>query len=336
MLLSGCFFNRKPAELRVLVRHGLPDESILRNFEKTSGHPVVVDYFDHDEELIAKLDAAAEKGAVPYDLALASDRALPGLLARQRLRPLERTGLPAAEDFLPGFAHPEADPELKHSVPLAWRTVGLAVNAQVKAAAKVISWKEAFETPALKGQVTLLNDPYEVLHAGLLARGKTWAKATPEDVKATFAYLKAHRAQFAAFQDKPRLTIQRNGCAVCQAESADAIEIATGKPEIHYIIPREGASLTIDSLVIPANTPQPELAQKLLGSLLSADQARRIANGSFRATTLAKGRDQAYPQIQQNPGLYPDAPSFAKLARLTDRPELTKLIARLWSELLSN
>ena len=109
------------------------------------------------------------------------------------------------------------------------------------------------------------------------------------------------------------------------AEAKNGVDIA-------YAIPKEGALMWFDSMVIPKDAPNPEQAYAFIDFMLRPDIAARnsnfvsYANGNLAAKPLVK------PEILNDPGVYPNEAVFARLFTNTSPDEkLQKAITRLWT-----
>jgi spermidine/putrescine-binding protein len=78
-------------ELRLFIWPDYLHRTLVQEFEETYGVRVVIDYYDNNEALIAKLTAG---GLGQYDVVVASDYAVEVLQREQRLLPLEHGHIP--------------------------------------------------------------------------------------------------------------------------------------------------------------------------------------------------------------------------------------------------
>ncbi|MGZ3703555.1 MAG: polyamine ABC transporter substrate-binding protein, partial [Bdellovibrionota bacterium] len=273
--LSGCTKQTAssepaaaPQELRIFTWSEYFDDEFLKAFGERNHVKVKADYFSSNEEMLAKLQIVG--GDSGYDIILPSDYMIRTLIELKMVRPLEKAKLPVLADFDKEALNPEYDPGLGFSVPLAVGTTGIAVNTKLlPKAPAAISWKQMMEDPAYKGKVTLLDDSKEVLQMAFTIMGKTtMAKATEADVKAAFAYLKAHKAQVKGFPPETRPVIEADECALCMAYSGDVLSVAKEKKEVRFVVPTDGATVWTDNLAIPTNAKNPEMAYKFINELL--------------------------------------------------------------------
>ncbi len=97
---------------------------ILTNFEATYGVKVVVDNFDANEDMIAKVRA----GGSGYDLVTPSDYAVQTMAAEGLLQPLDKTLLTNSTHIEPSLLNKYFDEGNTYSMPYMYGITGIAYN----------------------------------------------------------------------------------------------------------------------------------------------------------------------------------------------------------------
>jgi spermidine/putrescine transport system substrate-binding protein len=334
LVLTSCTKSGPAAkELRLYTWSQYFDDATIKEFEQETGVKVKLDYFSSNEQMLTKLQLT--QGERGYDLILPSDYMVRTMIEMKLLKPLDKSQLGFLSDFEAEGLNPPYDPGLQYSVPLAVGLTGLAWNTKLlPKLADTFTWKNLFEDASFKGRVTLLDDTKEVLQAALLANGKEIANATEADVKEAFAYLKKHKSQLKGFTTETRPVIEADECALCMTYSGDARQVASAKPEIKFVLPKDGVSIWTDNFAIPANSAEPELAYKFMAKILSAQEAKEFTERTgYR--TFSKGAKALLPkEIAENPVIYPKAQGV-KFHYLVDKKELAALIDKEWALLKS-
>ena len=120
------------------------DPELVAEFERTYGVDVVIDYYDTNEAMIAKLQAG---GTGQYDVVVASDYAVEVLTTQGLAEPLDKTNVPNLANLDPRFASPPYDPANTYSVAYQWGTSGIGVrNDLVADPARIVpSWALVFD-----------------------------------------------------------------------------------------------------------------------------------------------------------------------------------------------
>ncbi len=316
-----------------------PDE-VIREFEKESGAKVKVDYFSSNEQLLTKLQLSAGNPEEAYDLILPSDFIVRTMVEMKLLKELDHSAMPFLKEFDPK-AKPDYDPEMKFSVPMAIGTTGVAINTKLlpKFAAEAvqkagITWKEILENPDYKGKVTLLDDTKEVLQLGLLMNGKNIINATEADVKAAFIYLKSRKGQLKGFTTETRPVIEADECAICMVYSGDALSVAKTKPEIIFLMPKDGSTIWADNFSIPANARNAALAYKFMGKVLSAEGGKNFTERTGYRTPNVKARGLLAKDVAANASIFPVL-NPKQFHYLVERKDLATLTDKEWALLKS-
>ncbi|MGE3260245.1 MAG: spermidine/putrescine ABC transporter substrate-binding protein [Bacteriovoracia bacterium] len=314
-----------------------PDE-VIREFEKENNAKVRVDYFSSNEQLLTKLQLSSGNAEEAYDLILPSDFIVKTMAEMKLLKELDHASMPFLADFDPK-AKPDYDPAMKYSVPMAIGTTGVAINTKLlprflKDAKNGITWKEILESPEFKGKVTLLDDTKEVLQLGLLMNGKNIINATEADVKTAFAYLKAHKAQLKGFTTETRPVIEADECAICMVYSGDALSVGKTKPEIIFLMPKDGATIWADNFAIPANARNPALAYKFMAKVLSPEGGQRFTERTGYRTPNTKARALLSKEVAANASIFP-ALNPKQFHYLVERKDLALLSDKEWALLKS-
>lgn len=325
-------------ELRLFTWSEYFQENELRAFEEQTGIKIKPDYFSSNEQMLAKLQLAAKGSEPGYDLILPSDYMVRTLIELKLLQKLDPTKLPFLADFDAAAKNPSYDPGLQFSVPLAMGVTGLAVNTKLLPKfnfQKEFSWKEAFESPEFSGKLTILDDAKEALQAALLQQGKTLEKASEDDVKKAFATLRARKAQVKAFTAETRPVIESDECGLCMAYSGDVLSVAKDKPEIRFVVPKEGSTLWTDNFAIPANAKNAEAAYKFMSMILSAEGAKAFTERTGYRTANLKAKKLLPKAIVSNPLIYPGPKEMQRLHYLVDRKDIALLVDKEWTLLKS-
>jgi spermidine/putrescine-binding protein len=98
------------------------------------------------------------------------------------------------------------------------------------------------------------------------------------------------------------------------------------------VIPKEGASIFIDSLVIPASAPHPELAHQFLDFTMEPEIAAEICR-TMRYSSPNRAAIPLLPEdIRTNPAIFPPEDVLSRLELIEDIGEATVLYDRLWTE----
>ena len=321
------------------------DPTVLEDFTKETGIKVVYDTYDNNEIVETKMLA----GKSGYDLVVPSGPFMQRMIAAGVFRPLDRSKLKNAGNVWPEIATRLSvfDPGNKHAINYMWGTTGIGYNV-AKAKERlgdrpVDSW-EILLKPEIVAKfkdcgVMLLDSPEDVFPGILRAIGANPDSKNAADYQKAADALAKIRPHVRKFHSSEYINALANGdvCLVL-GYSGDVLQAkkradeAKNGVEVGYAIPKEGALMWFDSMIIPADAPNVENAYAFLDFMLRPDIAARnsnfvaYANGNIAAKPLVK------PEVLNNPGVYPNDAVFARLFTNTAADEkLQRTITRLWT-----
>ncbi len=122
--------------------------------------------------------------------------------------------------------------------------------------------------------------------------------------------------------------------ALAQGYNGQFAKAIAEKPdELAFVVPKEGATLWIDNLAIPASARRADNAHRLIDYLMRPDVAARVANFAAYATPNKTARPQVKRELLENPTIYPPADVLKRCATMEDLGESNRLVDRLISEI---
>ena len=119
------------------------DPALLDKFEAETGIEVILDTFDSNETLLAKL----QSGATGYDVIMPSDYMVEQMIDLGMLQELDVASFPNGKYIAPEFMDVYFDPGRKFTGPYMYGTTGIACNTKLEPNCENIkSWKDLFTT----------------------------------------------------------------------------------------------------------------------------------------------------------------------------------------------
>ena len=319
----------------------ISDATVAR-FEAQCGCKVVQDYYSDNEEMLAKLAA----GASGYDLIVPTGYAVEALIRSQQLRPLDKTRLRNLNNLKPEFLNAFFDPGNRYSVPYAYTITLLGYNVEKLRALGLPNdtWALIFEPrylEKLKGRVTVLDSQRELMAAALRYLGYSvndadeakWQRARDLILRA-----KPYWAAFNASSYIKELTVGNIWLAhgysndMFQAR-ADAEK--AGRPfHIGYSIPKQGAVLALDSMVLHKTGRQPQLALQFIDFMLKGENSAELTSLIGSGNPNRAAMRYIEPRIADNRAIFPDALSLQRLEMLRDLDRKSRrILNRIWTEI---
>ena len=314
----------------------------VERFEAQCSCRVVQDYYSDNEEMLAKLAA----GATGYDIIVPTGNAVDALIRQRALRPLDKTQLPNLKNIAPAWLDTAFDPGNKYSVPYAYTLTLIGYNDSKlrELNIPVDSWAAIFEPrylEKLKGRVTVLDSQRELLAAALKHLGYSandtdethWKQARDLIVRA-----KPYWAAFNSSSYIKELTVGNiwlvHGYSsdIFQAD-LDAQNAQRGF-RILPSIPKEGAVLALDSMVLHKSGPRPDLAHSFIAFMLEGRNSSELTNLIGSGNPNLDARQYIQPEVAQNPAVFPESEQMQHLEMLRDLDRhQRRVLSRIWTEI---
>ena len=175
---SGCTPESvKGSQLHIYTWSDYISPAVQRSFEEALGVTIVIDTFESNEAMYAKLKA----GGSGYDIIMPTSYQIATMAKEGMIDKLDHSRIPnVRKNFDKAFASQIIDPTFEYNVPYAVTYTGLAIlTNKVPAGVDVSSWAVLGES-AFKGRVTLLDDIREVIGAGLMYLGYSVNSTNPK------------------------------------------------------------------------------------------------------------------------------------------------------------
>jgi putrescine transport system substrate-binding protein len=317
----------------------LPPE-ILDGFAAETGIAVVQDTYSEGAVAEARLIA----GGTGYDLAIVSSESLGRLAEAGALAYLDRGRLDAA---------PALDPEamarvdglhadVLGAVPYLEGFTGIAYHEAEIAArmpdAPRDSWAMIFD-PAIVSRfadcgVAIVDSPEEVVSAALAWLGRDPRSTAPEDLDAALEAIAAIAPHVRVFGSEHADLFSAEEVCLALTWSTEAIDPDIGLDETPYAFatPREGAIIWFDLFVLPADSPDPDLARRFVDYVLRPENIAEAAAWNYAVSPVPAARDHLPAALREHPLLDPPPGVLARSFAVPPRDGATRAdLARRWT-----
>ena len=336
-LLLGC--EKKP-ELHIYTWSDYIAPSVIESFENEHNCKVVVDTFDSNETMYAKLKA----GGAGYDIIMPSSY-LVALMAREGLiAKLDHAKMPnVRKNFDPLFKSQILDATLTYNVPYAVTYTGfMYAKDKMPAGADVASWS-ILENPALKGKITLLDDVREVIGAGLMSLGYKINSRNPAEIDAAVARVLEWKKNIRKFDAESYKTEVASGATwLGHGYSTDTTQVIVGDEEeglaprhdIGFALPKEGFTIAFDEMVLSSAAPNPDLAYAFMDYVYRGDVAAENMDYIMGPMPVKPGIEKLDPDYRKLIILPPDVIARGQvLEPVDDDPAVMELYNKAWDRI---
>jgi spermidine/putrescine transport system substrate-binding protein len=326
LALSAC--GRPKPVLSVYTWSDFIKPELIGRFERERGCRVVLDTFESNEAMYAKLRA----GATGYDILTPSSYMVSLMRAQGLLRRLDRSLLPNLAHVDPDYLAMAIDGAMDHSAPYMITNTGIAY-LEGRVADVVPSWR-MFGRTDLRGRMTMFNDMRETIGAALKTLGYSINTASAAELAEAEVLLLEWKRNIAKFDNEQyKIGLASGEFLLVHAWSGDIFQVRRENPDVRFFVPEEGTIISCDDLVIPADAREPALAHAFIDFLHIPEVA---AENTAFIYYLCPNRD-SYPllpaEIRDNPGIFLDPAIRAKSEMIADIGQANALYIGVWDRL---
>ncbi len=323
----GCTPDRRP-RLNVYNWSAYVAPETIPGFEAEFGVRVRYATYEDNEEMLAKVLT----GNSGWDVVFPTHSRLEPMRSYNLLAPLRHEWLPHLDNLSPQFRAPEWDPQLRLGVPYMWGGTGVVYQRRLSPPPE--RWSDLWNE-RLKGRLTMLDDPEDVLGACLKKIGLSLNSTSPDDLRRAQREALAQKRLVRAYLNaEVRDQLVAGDVLAAQLWSTTAQQAIDAAPQLSFAYPAEGFPFYCDCAVVLRESRRQRLAHRFLDYLLRAPVAAAIAQAT--ATATANGAAQALlpARMRENPTLYPPPEVFGRgewpraLA-----PAVQRLRDRIWTEI---
>ncbi|MBN2452468.1 MAG: spermidine/putrescine ABC transporter substrate-binding protein [Lentisphaeria bacterium] len=326
-LLAGC--GRKTGKtLHVYTWADYIKPELVERFEKENACRVVIDTFDSNEAMYAKIKA----GATGYDVIFPSSYMARMLHDQDMIQALDQSKLPNIANVDADYLRIAMDPRMTYSVPYMISYAGLAtIEGKVKdfdATWAMLDRKD------LAGRMTMLNDMRETIGAALKFLGyslNTVDEKQLQEARDVVIRWKKNLAKFEAEQYKTGLA--SGEFLVVHGYSGDILQVAEEAEGVRFVQPREGFSVACDDMVIPVGAPQPDLAHAFINFLHDPQVAAENTEFIMYACPNSPSYALLPEELRNDPVLFPSPEVRVKGEVIEDLGAKNDLYIRIWDEI---
>ncbi len=306
----------------------LPVE-VLDEFKARTGIDYNFDLYDSNEALLAKL----ESGVADYDIVVPSDYMVRILIQKNLLAELDHLRLPNLANLDVKLLNQKFDPGNKHSLPYVWGTTGLGYN-QASLGGPVDSWAAVFDEKNA-GRILMLDDMRECFAVALKSMGKSLNERDPAVLRQAAELLKKQKRLVKTYNSGDFANILASGDVdLAHGYNGQLAEVVAEAPEkLAYVVPKEGATVWMDSAAIPAKARNLDAAYAFLNFVMEPEVNAKIVNSVSYASANVPARKWIDASILNDPAIYPSQEVLARCEFIEDVGDATQLMDELWTEI---
>ncbi len=327
-LLGSGACTRAPQVLHLYTWADYIKPEVVADFEAANGCKVVIDTFDSNEAMYAKLKA----GAAGYDVVTPSSYMVDVMNRQGMLLPLDHARLPNLANVDADYLRTAIDKEMHHSVPYMLTVTGLAyLSSRVKDFTP--SWT-MLDRADLAGRMTMLNDMRETMGAALKALGHSLNTRDAGEIAAARDVVMRWKKNLAKLENEQYKTGLASGeFVLVHGYSGDILQVQAENADIVFAVPKEGTSFACDDLVILKGAPAADLAHRFINALHDP----RVAAENTVFTSYRCPNSASYPllpeEIRSDEALFPPADVLARCEVIVDLGADNAKYVAAWDEI---
>lgn len=305
------------------------DPGVIEKFEKETGIKVVVDTYDNNETLLAKL----QSGATGYDLVVPSQNFVPVMIHEGLLQKVDIKSLPNYTNVYDRFKNPEWDPNQEYTAPWHWGTTSFSYRSDLYSG-KGESLKEYFE-PMEGTRIQSFNSPDEVVNLAHLYLGSEFCSENSDDMKAVYELLAGQKPFVVNFNAETMndmmatgevtMTTHWNGFSLIGRQEANE--------NITYAYPKEGVVGWLDSLVVPTGAQNVEAALAFMNFMMAPENMGPHTTAMGYSNAIKGAEKYVDASVATAPELNAPADVKIKFAPACGA-KAQKLVDKVWTRLL--
>ena len=331
--------NVKGGELHIYTWSDYLAPELIVGFEKALGVKVVVDTFDSNEAMYAKLKA----GGTGYDLMTPSAYQIPQMVREGMIDKIDHSKCPnVKKNFDPSFLNQVVDPEFVYSVPYTVTYTGFMYDkSKIPEGVDVESWK-ILENPAMKNRVTLLDDLREVIGGGLMALGYSINSTDPAEIDAAVNEALKWRHNARKFDAESYKTeVAAGSIWIGHGYSTDAVQVIVGDEEegmeprddIGFALPKEGFTISFDEMVIAKDAKRKDLAYAFINFVYEAEAAKSNMEYLCGPNPVKPGIDLLDEETRNIVLLDPEVLKRGQVLKSIDDPKVMEYYNKGWDRI---
>lgn len=326
LAVAGCGPRR--TVLRVCSPPGRIQPELIQRFENEHHATVLMTSCASGEAMLAGLEA----GTTVCDLVLAGGRTVDSMWKKGMLQPLDRAKIPNSRNVDRAYLRFTMDPEMNHSVPCLVTSCGIG-RLGSRVPDFETSWG-VFDRAAYAGRMALLDDLREVLGAALKHVGFSLNTTDDREIHAARDIVIGWRKNVAKFDSDPDAQALVGGDVVlCHARSADVSRAMERNGDIAYAVPREGTSVASESMAVPANARQADLAHVFINFLHDPEVAAANTRYAHALCPNVASYEHLRGGILENPAIFLPKDILEKSEAILDLGKDNAKYVKVWEEI---
>ena len=329
-MVAGC--GTPTPVLRICTWSDYIDGGVVRQFEEQNGCRVEVKSLDSNEEMYDRLKA----GGSGFDIVTPSSYVIPVLEREKLIQPLNHAKIPnVRKNFDRSFAEAILDPSFTYNAPYMVTYTGVVYRKDKLPKGMSADTWNVFNSPALGGRASLLDDMRETIGAALKSLDYSLNTTRQEEIDKAVAVATKWRKNAPVLDNAQyKESVASGEWLIGHGYSSDAVQMMLKDPNVGFSLPKEGFTIAFDEMVIPADAPQPDLAHKFINFIYTPKVAKANIEGVCAPMPVRGAIESLEPKLRRLVEV--DANTFRRgevLQNLEDKPAVRDMYLKAWERI---
>jgi spermidine/putrescine transport system substrate-binding protein len=301
---------------------------LIERFERENHCSVVVDTYDSNESMYAKLSL----GGGGYDVVFPSNYFMQIMIPRGMVMKLDKSKLDNLKNLDQSYLT-RLDPNfLDYGVPYMISSTGILYRKD-RMEEFDPSWG-VFGNSDYRGRMTMLNDNREVFAAALSYLGYDINTINKDEIEEAVKLILEWKKNLAKFEGEQ----YKNGIAsaeylASQGYNGDGLQVMQEVPQVGFAYPREGISVSFDFAVIAPDSPNADLAYRFIDFLLEPEVAAENMEFTFFLSPNKAAYSLLPEDLAHNPVMFIPQEAFKKAELIRDLGPDNSLYHGAWDKI---
>ncbi len=305
-------------------------ENLIENFEEEYDCSVIVEYFDSNEMMYTKLSAGDS-----YDVLIPSDYMIERLINEDYLQPLDMEIITNIDLLSEDCLGLDYDPDNTYSIPYFWGSVGIVYNKNNVSLEDLEEegWDILADTK-YAGRLYMYDSERDSFMVALKALGYSMNTEDEDEIQEAYDWLcNINNTMSPVYVTDEIIDNMINGTKdIGVVYSGDASYILAENEDMGFYLPSQGTNLWSDSMVIPKNAANPDLANEFINYVLTYDAS--LDNTETVGYTSSNA--EVIEDVTATGGMYEGIESYIPRTGyeldevFRDNEVLRKMLSELW------
>ncbi len=313
---------------------GYMPKDMAEKFKAATGIDLEIAVHATNEEIMGKVTASGGEG---FDVLFVSSPFAEALNNLGLVSPIDHSKVPNLANLYPEATQLKHDPGNVFSVPYTWGTTGLCYRSDL-VKSEPASWNDLLKpSDDLKGKTTMLATDRWLMAAAFLANGVSVNTTEQADLDKARDQLIETKRTLLAYDDTTFYSKLVSGeASLVQAWDGWCNYGIAEKPEIKYVIPKEGSDLWVDAIVVTKASKNPEAAHKFIDFVLNAENGKWVVeNIMYKSPNKAGMEAVDKSMLEKFPNMAIAPADLLKYEQLRDLGNGMKAFSKTVSEVMA-